>query len=62
MNEPGRLIAWGAVLVFVAGAFLAFLRARDFYYRRGWSPDPPNTPKDDGEQYPMTRFSSRRDR
>ena len=59
-NDPGRLIGWLAVLVFVVGSFLAFLRIRDWYYRRGWSPDPLNEPKADGEQYPMTRFSLRR--
>jgi len=58
--NPERLAGWVAVLAFVAGAFVAFLRARDWYYRRG-HPDPLKN-NDDGEQYPMIRLSLRRDK
>ena len=42
-----QLAEWIAVLVFVFGALGAFIRIRDFYYRRGWKPDPLKAPADD---------------
>lgn len=59
MNDPERLAGWLAVLMFVAGAFFAFLRLRSWYYRRG-HPDPLEPRQDDGEEWPQLRFSLRR--
>jgi len=59
MNEPGRLIAWGAILMFVAGSLVAFLRVRDWYFRRGWSPDP-SKPAQDEEKWPQLKLDLRR--
>jgi len=56
MTDPERLAGWLVVLMFVAGGFLAFLRARAWYYRRG-APRP-----DDVETWPQLRLSLRRDK
>lgn len=47
MNDPEKLFGWIAVLLFVFGALGAFIRIRDWYFRRGWSQDPLKAPADD---------------